>query len=233
MHDLDRQQLEQNEQQRLLGEYAIGELTETQEMELASQFLEITSEAELEEFLGDLFKRATAAAGDAFAAAGRAYNSDLVQKSVIPALRSAARDFGPTAVGSVSNYLLPGTGALVAARAQQVADRRLADPMPTADQVLKEELEGLSGEDREFEIARRYIRFAIDALQRALQAPPRVPKPVAAEIAVSEAARTHVPGLVPFVPQLVREASSDAGSNGGADGGRWFRQGSSIVVELG
>jgi hypothetical protein len=77
-----------------------------------------------------------------------------------------------------------------------------------ADQWLRQELEGLSGEDREFEIARRYIRFAIDALQRALKAPPRVPGPVAAEIVVSEAARSHMPGIVPFVPELVGEASS-------------------------
>lgn len=205
MHDLDRQQLEQFEQQGSLGEYAIGRLTEAQEMELASQFLEVTSEQELEEFLGDLFNRAKAAAGSA-------YNSDLVQKQVIPALKKAARNYGPGLAGKAAQ-----------AGAQWAADR-----------WLKEELEGLSGEDREFEVARRYIRFAIDALQRALQAPPRVPQPVAARVAVGEAARTHAPGLVPLVHELVGGAPPPrSGSNGAASSGRWVREGSSIVIDLG
>jgi len=211
MHDLDRQQLEQYEREGLLGEYAIGELTEAQEMELASQFLEITGEEELEEFLGNLFNRAKAAAGDAYAAAGRAYNSDLVQKQVIPALKTAARTYGPGLAGKAAQY------------ATQWA----------ADRWLKEELEGLSGEDREFELARRYIRFAIDALQRALQTPPRVPQPVAAQIAVREAARTHAPGLVPVAHELVGGAPPARGSNGGASSGRWVRKGSSVVIDLG
>ena len=222
MHDLDRQQLEQYQQEGALGEHAIGELSEAQEMELASQFLEIGSEAELEQFLGDLFQRAKAAAGDAYAAAGRAYNSDLVQKQVIPALKSVARAYAPGAAGMGAERILPGSGRWVEAGTKQLAD-----------QWLKEELEGLSGEDREFEIARRYIRFAIDALQRALQAPPRVPQPVAAKVAVGEAARIHAPGLVPYVPELVGAARSGNGSHQAASSGRWVRKGSSIVVYVG
>jgi hypothetical protein len=224
MHDLDRQQLEQYEQEGLVGEYAIGELTEAQEMELAAQFLEVASEEELEQFLGDLYDRAKAAAGDAYAAAGRAYNSDLVQNQVIPALKKAARTYGPGLAGKAAERVLgPGSGTWVQSGAQWAADR-----------WLKEELEGLSGEDREFEVARRYIRFAIDALQRALQAPPRVPQPVAAQITVGEAARTHAPGLVPFVPELVGVAAPRGRvSNGRAGSGRWVRRGSSVVIDLG
>lgn len=222
MHDLDRQQLEQYEQEGLLGEYAIGELTEAQEMELASQFLEVSSEEELEEFLGDLWKRTKATAGDVSAAAGRAYKSDVVQRQVLPTLKSAARYFGPVAAGIGAERVAPGVGPWVAAGTKMLAD-----------QWLKEELEGLSGEDREFEIARRYIRFAIDALQRALETPPRVPQPVAAQIAVAEAARTHAPGLVPFVRELVSGAAGGNGSNGGGSSGRWVRRGSSIVIDLG
>jgi hypothetical protein len=216
MHDLDRQQLEQPEQEGLLGEYAIGELTEAQEMELASQFLEITSEEELEQFLGDLFDRAKAAAG-------RAYNSDLVQNRVISALKTAARTYGPGLAGRAADSVLgPGSGKWVQSGAQWAADR-----------WLKEELEGLSGEDREFEVARRYVRFAIDALQRALQAPPRVPQQVAAQIAVRDAARNHAPGLVPIVHELVGGAPPAPGSNGGRSSGRWVRRGSSVVIDLG
>jgi hypothetical protein len=222
MHDLDRQQLEQHEQEGLLGEYAVGELTEAQEMELASQFLEIASEEELEQFLADLFNRVKSAGGDAYAAGQRAYNSDLVQRQVIPALKLTTRYAGPVAAAMGAERIVPGSGPWVGAATKMVAD-----------QLLKEELEGLSGEDREFEVARRYIRFAIEALQRALQAPPRVPKPVAAQIAVSEAARSHVPGLVPFVPELVGGTPAARGSNGGASSGRWVRKGSAVVIDLG
>jgi hypothetical protein len=232
MHDLDRQQLE-HEQERLLDEHETGELTEAQEMELASQFLEIASEEELEEFLGDLFQRAKAAAGDVYAAAGRAYNSDLVQQQVIPALKTAARTYGPGVLGGIAERYAPGTGKQVSAGAKLLADR-----------WLREELEGLSGEDREFEIARRYVRFAIEALHRALRVPARVPAPVAARIVVSDAARSHVPGLVPHVPALLAATPGAGPSNGGPRGagrfeggpsstGRWVRQGSSVVIDLG
>lgn len=223
MHDLDRQQLEQYEREGMLGEYSTGELTEAQEMELASQFLEIAGEEELEEFLGDLFDRAKAVAGDAYAAAGRAYNSDLVQKQVIPALKTAARTYGPGLAGKAAERVLgPGSGKWVQSGAQWAADR-----------WLKEELEGLSGEDREFEMARSYVRFAIEVLQRALKVPSRVPPPVAAQIAIGEAARTHAPGLVPFVSELVGATASHGASNGATSSGHWIRKGSSIVIDLG
>jgi hypothetical protein len=216
MHDLDRQQLEQYEQEGLLGEHAIGELTEAQEMELASQFLEVASEEELEEFLGDLFDRAKDAAG-------HVYNSDLVQKQVIPALKKAARHYGPRLAGKAAERVLgKGSGRWVQSGAQWAADR-----------WLKEELEGLSGEDREFEVARRYVRLAIDALQRALQTPPRVPHQIAAQVAVSEAARKHAPGLVPLVPELLRPTPARNDAHGATAAGRWVRHGSTIVIDLG
>jgi hypothetical protein len=221
MHDLDRQQLERYEQEGFVGEYPIGEVTEVQEMELAAQFLELTGEAELEEFLRDLWRSVKAATGDA---ARSAYNSDLSQNTVIPALMKAA----PIVARVAANVVEPGSGAAAADRTTVLADRAKV----LADQWLRQELEGLSGEDREFEIARRYIRFAIDALQRALQAP-RVQQQVAAEVAVSEAAREHLPGLVPLVPELVSNALSVRGSNGDGRSGRWVRQGSSIVIDLG
>lgn len=223
MHDLDRQQLEHYEQTELVGEHGTGELTETQEMELAAQFLEIASEAELEEFLGDLFQRAKAVAGDAYSAASRAYKSDLVQKQVLPTLKTVGRTVIPLAVSTGVNYLAPGHGAEAGRAAKQLTDY-----------WLREELEGLSGEDREFELARSYVRFAMDALQRALDAPPRVPGPVAAQIAVTEAAREHAPGLVPVVPQLVNGGAARGAANGAEpSSGRWVRQGSSIAIDLG
>jgi hypothetical protein len=216
MHDLDRQQLEQNEG---IGEYGEatgvvgGELTETQELALAAEVLEVSSEEELEQFLGDLWNATKAAAS-------KAYNSDVVQ-SAIPGLKAVGTAVLPKAAGWLADRYAPGTGGIASAGVQAAVD-----------QWLKEELEGLSGEDREFEAARRYVRFVNDALQRAAQVPERVPPQVGAQIAIRDAAREHVPGLVPFLVQM-----SGSGSDGNvgveaASSGRWTRQGQAIVIDL-
>ncbi len=58
------------------------------------------------------------------------------------------------------------------------------------------ELEGLSPQDQEFEVARRFVRFAGSATKKAVQAPPHVPPQQAAKKAAISAARKHAPGLV-------------------------------------
>jgi hypothetical protein len=217
MHDLDRQQLEQWEREGLVAESTgqLGsQLSEAQEMALASELLEINSEEELEQFLGDLWDRTKAAAS-------QVYNSSAVQ-SAIPGLKAVGRAVLPKVASFVANRYAPGTGDIAGAGVQAAVD-----------QWLKEELEGLSGEDRELEIARRFVRFANAALQRAAQSPPRVPAPTAAQIAVADAARQDMPGVVPFLSQLFGTAPVSGETNGGASSGRWYREGSSIVIDLG
>jgi hypothetical protein len=212
MHDLDRQQLEHYEAEGDFGESGEGpigsELTETQELALAGEVLEISSEAELEEFLGDLWDRTKAAASNL-------YNSSAVQ-TALPYVKAVGAKVLPVAAGKLADaawkgsgdYVKAGTGALI-------------------DQWLKDELEGLSAEDRELALARRYIRFAHDALLRAARTPERVPAPVAGQVAVRDAARSHIPGVVPFLPQLNGGSPADEPA-----AGRWVRHGSTIVIEL-
>jgi hypothetical protein len=205
MHDLDRQQLEQQEAMGGYGEAApSGELTDAQELALASEVLGISNEEELEQFLGDLWDAAKTAASSA-------YNSNVVQ-AAIPGLKAVGTAVLPKAAGWLADRYAPGTGGIARAGVQAAVD-----------QWLKEELEGLSGEDREFEVARRYARFVNDVLRRAAQVPDRVPPRVAAQVVLRDAAREHVPGLVPFLAQL---------ENGGPVSGSWTREGSAIVVHL-
>ena len=184
MHDLDRQQLERFDETGY-GEafpQALGlELDEGQEMALASEFLEVTDEEELEGFLDDLFRRTATAAR-------RIVNVPTVRQA-LPAVTAAGR------------ALLPGVPMAGAAAGM------------LADQLLKEELEGLSAEDREFEGARRFVRFANAALQHAARTPERVPPAVAAQVAVRDTARDLLPGIVPFVGQLFGP-DSGAGDRG-------------------
>lgn len=57
------------------------------------------------------------------------------------------------------------------------------------------ELEGLSNEDQEFEIARRYVRFALAAIGAATAVPAAAP-----DVPLRWAARQHAPGLLPSLP---------------------------------
>src|SRR5262245_3766691 len=78
MHDIDRTQMEfspelsgfETEQFEFLGEQEWGGeifgeavLTEADEVELATELLEVSDEAELDQFLGNLIKRAGGAVG--------------------------------------------------------------------------------------------------------------------------------------------------------------------------
>jgi hypothetical protein len=74
------------------------------------------------------------------------------------------------------------------------------------------ELEGLSPEDKEFELARHLVRFATDTIRGAEQ------PDTAVEAALTQSARRHAPGL------LQQAAAMPARS------GRWQRQGNRILV---
>ncbi|NRR31192.1 hypothetical protein HSX11_13470 [Oxalobacteraceae bacterium] len=78
-----------------------------------------------------------------------------------------------------------------------------------AARILGLELEGLSPEDKEFEVAQQFVRFAQDAIRRTAAAPG------AAQAALVQAARHHAPGLLRHgVPQH----------------GRWLRAGQRLIV---
>ncbi|MGZ4233880.1 MAG: hypothetical protein ACXVVQ_20965, partial [Solirubrobacteraceae bacterium] len=81
--------------------------------------------------------------------------------------------------------------------------------------------------------ARQFVRFVNAALQRAARMPPRTRPLVAAQIAISDAARDHLPGLVPFLAQLTDAAPTNRALGGDSSSGQWVRQGSSIVIDLG
>jgi hypothetical protein len=214
MHDLDRTAFETAGEYELLGEFELerdeiaaetfgGELNEMTEMELASELLEVSNEEELDRFLGDLIKRAGQAAGSFVRSdTGRALGGIL---------KGAARQALPVVGRAVGDWIAPGSGGAIGSRVATGAGR-----------LFGLELEGLSGEDREFEVARSFVRFATAAVNNAAGAPPGAPPPLVARQAAAAAARAHAPGLLTQSPVS-------------ADGvpmrrGRWVRQGRSIVV---
>ena len=93
-----------------------------------------------------------------------------------------------------------------------------------AGQQFGLEVEGLSEEDAQFELARQFVRLGGAASVRAAYASPRMDPMSAAQAAMAAAARRHAPGLLgPY---------ADGGSSGWAGGrsGRWFRRGRKIIL---
>lgn len=207
MHDIDQVQLEEagppfglreqlyEEESEDFLEYEDEdeqpELGETAEIELASQFLEITGEMELEQFLGDLLRSVTGAASDfARSREGRQIGGILKQAAgrVLPVVgRAAGRAAGARLAratgGSPERYRDLGG---------QAGDAISA----AAKRFFGLELEGISPEDQEFEVARQFVRFAGDAIRNCLDRAGTGPAAQVARQAVVSAAKQLAPGLV-------------------------------------
>jgi hypothetical protein len=201
MHNLDRVQLEseqelaglgheqeQGENEQFLGDI-LGAITggevgvplhESQELELASELLGVTSEQELEQFLGDVFRTVGRNVGQFVRSdTGRALGGIL---------KDAAGQALPVVGRAVADYVSPGSGDTGASLAQK------------AGTLLGLELEGLSPPDQEFEAARQFVRFASAATKQAAAAPRNVAPHTAARAAVVAAAHHHAPGLAQMGP---------------------------------
>jgi len=215
-HDIDRTQLESEAYESEFGEFGeFGEtqpeaqeelespVGESQEIELASEFLEISNEAELEQFLGNVFKTVGSAVG-------RFARSDT-GSALGGVLKDAARQALPIVGGAVGRWISPQRGGAIG-----------ADLATQAGRIFGLELEGLSSEDREFEVARQFVRFASSAAKQAAAAPPAVLPAAAARSAAAAAARVYAPGLLP----RLRGRSTRLWPRSG----RWVRRASTIVL---
>ena len=207
----------------LTGEYGTGEVhgtmagegvfDEVQEMELASALLEVSSEGEMDRFLGNLFRRVGRAVGSAVRSpTGQALGGIL---------KDAARQALPV-VGS-------GIGAAIGGDRGGQIGRQLAT---TAGQIFGLELEGLSQEDQEYETARRYVRLSSAAAANAARMPSTVNPMTAARSAFSMAARRHAPGFLRRRPRGpgFTGGSADFAGDGEPQQGRWVRRGRNVII---
>lgn len=190
-----------------------GELEgEAMELELATELLEVSNEQELEQFLGNVFKRVARGVSS--------FAKSKIGRGLIGGLKSIAKKALPIAGGALGNFLVPGLGGVIG--------RKLGS---AASNLFELELEGLSNEDREFEVARRFTRLAIDASRRAANAAASgAPARSIINNALKQAAYTHAPGLLRKRVGTGAYAGGGAiGSAGGASG-TWVRRGNKIVV---
>ncbi|WP_338761511.1 hypothetical protein [Massilia sp. METH4] len=87
------------------------------------------------------------------------------------------------------------------------ASRAPADLKRKAAAVFGLELEGLSPEDKEFEVARRFVRLAADAARQAMSRAGGQPAGAAVQRALRQAARRNAPGLLRHGAAPARDTS--------------------------
>jgi hypothetical protein len=146
-------------------------------MELAAELLDVRNERELDHFLGDIFNTVKDAVGSVV--------SSPIGQALGGALKGVAKKVLPIAGKAVGTYFGGPAGGAIGGQLAQ-----------TASNLFGLELEGLSGEDREFELARRFVRFAATAARHAARARRGVGARQAARSALIAAARQHAPGLL-------------------------------------
>ena len=160
----------------LFGE-AESPLGEAQEMELAAELLEITSEEELEEFLGNLFKGVSNAVGG--------FIKSPVGQQLGGILKGVAKQALPVVGGALGSFVAPGVGTAIGSKLGSLASG-----------LFEMETEGMSPEQAQFEVARRYVRLASTAAATAARAPRNAPPARVTRVAITQGARQHAPGLL-------------------------------------
>ena len=217
MHDIDRTQLEYTPETGSFEteQFEFGEtewsgesvLSESDELELASELLSVSNEAELDQFLGGLISKAAGAIG-------KVVRSPIGQ-AVGGILKSAAKKALPLAGGAIGGYFGGPLGAKIGSGLASAAGS-----------ALGLEAEALSQEDREFEGAKQFVRFAANTVQKAATSPAAANAAAVAKSAAAAAAQKFAPGLIGALPSA---AGAALGATRGQSG-RWIRRGTRIVL---
>jgi peptidoglycan hydrolase-like protein with peptidoglycan-binding domain len=185
--------------------------SEIEEIELAAELLSVSSEEELNQFLGKLVKRAWRGVKKVGKVVGR------IAKPFTGVIRGVVKAALPVVGGALGSFIpIPGVGTAVGSA--------LGGALSKALELEHGELEQ---DEQELEMARRLVRIAGTAARQAALADPNTNPHLAANNAVIAAARQHVPNLsTGFTGNRLTTSSSQ----GLARTGRWIRQGQSIVV---
>jgi hypothetical protein len=146
--------------------------SEAEEGELAMELLSVSSEEELDQFLGKLIKGVGSAVGK-------------IARPLSGALKGLAKKALPFVGGALGSFIpIPGVGTAVGSALGTAVSK-----------ALEAELTGLELEEQEFEMARRFVRIAGTAAQHAAHSAAASDAEAAVRSAVLGAARHHLPKL--------------------------------------
>jgi len=196
-------ELFESEQLEWSGESGGGLLGETDEMEFAAELLEVRDEQELDRFLGNLIKKVGSAVGTVV--------RSPIGQTIRGTLKGVLRTALPVAGGALGTFVAGPLGTTIGGGLASMAGS-----------ALGLELEGLSQEDREFEAARQFVRFAGEAVINAAQS--SSPDPIAAARSATMIAARR------FAPGLLRGPGLSTPARRTGPGGRWLRRGRNILV---
>lgn len=182
--------------------------SEAEELELAAELLSVSSEEEMDQFLGKMFR----GIGRGLKKVGR-----FIGKRVLPVLGKGLKALGKAALPHLGKVLgsfipIPGVGTAIGGALGTLASK-----------ALELELSGLSAEEADLEMARRFVRIAATAARQAASSSPDVDEETVVNEALVAAARKHL-------PYLDFSESERFGMPGAMQRGRWVRRGRQIVV---
>lgn len=203
MHEFDRSPFHQPESSYMPR----GVFSQHQEAELAEQLLEVSSEQEFEQFLGDLIGKATKAIGG------------FIKSPVGQALGGALK--------GVAGQVLPMAGQALGSMIGGPAGGQIGSQLASAAGSAFGLGEAEMGE-QEYEAASTFVRLAADAVKNAAAAPPGANPHAVAQDAVAQAAQVHAPGVVPEPP--FGPGGPEPGGFGRGRSGRWIRRHGKIIL---
>lgn len=212
-----------------------GESELATEAELAMELLEITTEEELDQFLGKLARGVIRGATK--------FVKSPIGKAIGGALKSVAKSALPMVGGALGNLVVPGLGGVIGSKLGSAAGSLLE----------ADEAEMMGEMAAQHEAARRYVRFARASYRNAARTPRSVPAGAAARAAINGAARMYAPALLadrrrggwrsrrggyvgqPFVGPDYGFDDGYADTYGDGDQrytatGRWVRRGNQVVL---
>ncbi len=190
---------------RTHGQWSAGPVapfSAQEELALAMELLSVSSEAELDQFLGKLVKSAWRGLKKVGRFVGK------VAKPFGRVLRGVAKAALPFVGKALGSFIpIPGVGTAIGGAVGSAIGK-----------ALEAEFADLAPAEQEFEMARAFVRLAGSAARDLAAAPSVADAPELLEAAVIDALRRRLP------------ARLRSGAPRGAAGGRWVRQGGGIVV---
>ncbi|QCU76973.1 hypothetical protein E7744_01075 [Citricoccus sp. SGAir0253] len=224
----------------LEGQDLEDEIDPEVESELALELLSVSSEEELDQFLGKLARSVVRGAGK--------FIKSPIGRMVGGALKTVAKTALPVVGSALGSFVAPGIGTAIGGKLGAMAGNLLE----------AEEAEMMDEAEAEEEAARRYIRFARAAYRNAARTPRSVPPAAAVRAATRSAARTYAPALLrPARPGRPRSGygrqsyggpgrtwgapvravryydrydDRGDGDDGGRTEGRWVRRGNRVIL---
>lgn len=130
---------------------------EAEEMELAMELMSVSNEAEMDQFIGKVFRKVWKGVRKVGAAVAKPLGSALkgVAKAALPFVGGALGSFIP----------IPGVGTMIG----KMAGKALASAL---EAEIAGELAGAARDEQEFRMALRFVRLAGRAAERAARAMP-------------------------------------------------------------